>query len=116
MEGSKFSEQLLGKNVEYPDRYAPQLLMSIRRADYRESIAADPNGSILPIKGIDTWFCYELSWLNAQGKPQVAVMKLAIPSESALTVESKSLKLYLNSLNLTRHESAAALIDLIKKF
>jgi len=47
------------------------------------------------------WTAYELSWLNARGKPQVALGRFTVPSESTHLVESKSLKLYLNSFNNT---------------
>jgi 7-cyano-7-deazaguanine reductase len=52
--------------------------------------------------GADLWTAFELSWLNLRGKPQVALAHIAVPCETLNIVESKSVKLYLNSLNNTR--------------
>jgi len=54
---------------------------------------------------VDVWHLYELSWLNAEGRPQQYVGVLALAADSTATVESKSLKLYLNSLNFHRFDS-----------
>jgi 7-cyano-7-deazaguanine reductase len=61
--------------------------------------------------GADIWTAYELSWLNLRGKPQVAMGRFIVPCESSHLVESKSLKLYLNSFNNTRFAS----VDDVKK-
>jgi 7-cyano-7-deazaguanine reductase len=50
---------------------------------------------------VDIWTGYELSWLNAKGKPQVAVAEFQVPANSPNIIESKSFKLYLNSFNQT---------------
>lgn len=50
------------------------------------------------VYGEDIWTAYELSWLEPGGKPQVAIAHFRIPSDSECIVESKSFKLYLNSL------------------
>ena len=55
--------------------------------------------------GIDIWNAYELSWLNAKGKPQIALAEFQIPADSPNMIESKSFKLYLNSLNNSRFEN-----------
>lgn len=62
----------------------------------------------MPFIGRDRWHAYELSWLDAQGKPCVATATLHVPCDSPSLIESKSLKLYLNSLNATRFNSAEA--------
>ena len=59
-------------------------------------------GDALPFVGHDRWHAYELSWLDPRGKPQVATATLLVPAESPNLVESKSLKLYLNSCNNAR--------------
>jgi 7-cyano-7-deazaguanine reductase len=56
----------------------------------------------LPFYGHDLWTGYEISWLNAKGKPVVAIGEFVVPATSANLVESKSFKLYLNSFNQTR--------------
>lgn len=53
-------------------------------------------GADLPFRGEDLWTGYELSWLDANGKPEVCGLRLRIPCTSPNIVESKSLKLYLN--------------------
>jgi 7-cyano-7-deazaguanine reductase len=69
---------------------------------------------VLPFTGIDRWHAWELSWLNAHGKPEVAIGRFDIPVDSPCMVESKSLKLYLNSYNNERwfaQEAVRALIE-----
>ena len=51
----------------------------------------------LPFRGADLWTAYEVSWLDARHKPQLAIGELRVPADSPATVESKSLKLYLGS-------------------
>jgi 7-cyano-7-deazaguanine reductase len=55
----------------------------------------------VPFFGADMWTAFELSWLNPRGKPQVALAHFTIACESTNIIESKSLKLYLNSFNNT---------------
>jgi len=97
----------LGKASEYPTTYTPSLLRSIDRAELRA-----PLGIIgaLPFQGEDTWNCYEFSWLNAKGRPDVGIVKLRVPCNSAAIVESKSLKLYLNSFAQTVFATRAELL------
>jgi 7-cyano-7-deazaguanine reductase len=63
---------------------------------------------------MDIWNAYELSWLNQRGKPQVAIATLLVPADTPNMVESKSMKLYLNSLNQMRIESQEALVALLQ--
>lgn len=93
----------LGKHTDYPQEYAPELLYPISRRDGRQQlgIADQP----LPFFGEDIWNAYELSWLDRRGKPVVAQATFRVPAQSPSIIESKSLKLYLNSLNQTRLES-----------
>jgi 7-cyano-7-deazaguanine reductase len=55
--------------------------------------------SDLPFCGADIWNAFELSWLNMKGMPQVARGRFIFPCASPALIESKSFKLYLNSLN-----------------
>ena len=89
---------LLGKAATYADHYDASLLYPLPRAAQRALIGVDKQPIFL---GADLWTAYELSWLNARGKPQVALGRLTVPCESSHLVESKSLKLYLNSFNNT---------------
>src|SRR3546814_17333903 len=65
-------------------------------------------GGALPFEGTDRWHAYELGWLDARGKPAVATATITVPAHSPQLVESKSLKLYLNSLNAERFDAAEA--------
>ena len=91
---------LLGQHTDYPSQYAPQLLFPIARAESRSALGI--GAGALPFSGVDVWTGYEVSWLNPKGKPQVAVVEFTFPADSPCMVESKSFKLYLNSLNQTR--------------
>ena len=88
----------LGQNTPYPDQYDPALLFPIPRLENRLKLGISTSLP-LPFFGIDLWNAYELSWLNSKGKPQIALGEFQVPAESPNMIESKSLKLYLNSLN-----------------
>ncbi|MDR6990040.1 NADPH-dependent 7-cyano-7-deazaguanine reductase QueF [Luteimonas sp. 3794] len=95
----------LGRSVGYPDHYDPTLLFPIPRAPARAQLGL-ADGAALPFAGHDRWHAYELGWLDGRGKPVVATATLTVPAESPYLVESKSLKLYLNSLNTSRFDDA----------
>jgi 7-cyano-7-deazaguanine reductase len=102
----------LGKATVYKSEYAPGLLCPIPRKLKRDEIGLPEE---LPFHGVDIWNAYEISWLTPQGKPVVAMGEFRIPCESTNLIESKSLKLYLNSFNQTRFdafESVRALLSL----
>ena len=96
----------LGRAVEYPREYDPSLLFPIPRADGRKALGLDRGP--LPFIGSDRWHGYELSWLDRRGKPVVATLQLEVPADTPRLVESKSLKLYLNSFNATRMDDAGS--------
>ena len=96
----------LGQPLRYPSRRDPDLLFPIARAVARSAIGVP---SPLPFIGSDLWNAYELSWLGARGKPEVAIATLAVPADSPALIESKSLKLYLNGLNGERFADVTAL-------
>ena len=89
----------LGKPTEYRADYAPELLYPIPRQLKRDELGM--TATALPFVGEDIWNAYELSWLNAKGKPVVALASFRVPATSPNLVESKSFKLYLNSFNQT---------------
>ncbi|GHC03563.1 NADPH-dependent 7-cyano-7-deazaguanine reductase QueF [Thermomonas carbonis] len=95
----------LGREVAYPRHYDASLLYPIPRRLGREAIGV---AAPLPFIGHDRWNAYELSWLDAGGKPRVATATLQVPADSPHLVESKSLKLYLNSFNASRFTDAEA--------
>ncbi|MEI7537734.1 MAG: NADPH-dependent 7-cyano-7-deazaguanine reductase QueF [Comamonadaceae bacterium] len=101
----------LGKSSAYVDQYDASLLFPIARAGKRAElgIAGEP-----PFMGADMWTAYELSWLNLRGKPQVALAHFTVPCESVNIIESKSLKLYLNSFNNSRFVNVDAVKERLR--
>lgn len=96
----------LGRDSAYPEQYDAGLLYPIPRAANRAPLGIEDNN--LPFVGEDEWHAFEVSWLNSRGKPIVAVARFRLPANSPNLIESKSWKLYLNSLNQTRFESQEA--------
>ncbi|MBS7458126.1 NADPH-dependent 7-cyano-7-deazaguanine reductase QueF [Coralloluteibacterium stylophorae] len=86
----------LGRATAYPTRYDPSLLFPIPRAEGR---AALDRGVLAGMRGVDIWNAYELSWRTPRGRPVVAMAEFRVPADSSHLIESKSFKLYLNSLN-----------------
>ncbi|MDH3997996.1 MAG: NADPH-dependent 7-cyano-7-deazaguanine reductase QueF, partial [Desulfuromonadales bacterium] len=82
--------------------YDPGLLCPIPRKLKRDEIGLTQE---LPFHGLDIWNAYEMSWLNPKGKPVVSIGEFRIPCESSNLIESKSFKLYLNSLNQTKFDN-----------
>lgn len=93
----------LGQKSQYVSQYQQDLLFPIQRIGKRNELNI---GALLPFKGFDIWNAYELSWLNQKGKPQIVIAQFIVPCESICLIESKSLKLYLNSFNNTHFSSA----------
>ena len=93
----------LGQAVAYRDTYAPELLFPIERQLKRDELGIVAGA--LPFVGEDLWNAYELSWLDARGKPVVALGEFRVPATSPRLIESKSLKLYLNAFNQQRMAS-----------
>ena len=103
---------VLGKKSRYPDQYDNSLLYPISRKIARDQLKiTDP----LPFKGFDIWNCYEVSWLAKGGKPEVRVLEFFVDANSPNIIESKSLKLYLNSFNNTKFVDAAEVRALIER-
>lgn len=94
----------LGQVSQYPGQYDPSLLFAVSRAPKRQEInlAADAPGFV----GQDVWNAWEVSWLLPSGKPVVAIAEIRLPALSPNLIESKSLKLYLNSWN--QHVAASS--------
>ncbi len=103
----------LGKSTQYCSEYTPNLLQGVPRSLNRDDLAL--NDSNLPFIGEDVWYGYELSWLNAKGKPVVAVAEFRFACTSPNLVESKSFKLYLNSFNQTKFASIDDVVTSLTK-
>lgn len=83
-----------------PDHVDPSLLVAIPRKLNRDQY--DIKEDNLPFVGYDSWNCYEVSFLLDNGFPVNCVVKITYPANSKYIVESKSLKLYLNSYNMDK--------------
>jgi 7-cyano-7-deazaguanine reductase len=94
-----------------PDNVDSSLLVGVPRYLNRTQYNIDEYD--LPFDGYDTWNCYEFSTLTTNGFPVCGVIRLVYPSSSQAIVESKSLKLYLNSFNMARlADTVADVIDI----
>ena len=102
----------LGKASRYPETYAPEMLAAVARDEARAALGLVSSES-LPFFGIDLWNAWELSWLEPGGKPAIAVAEIEVPADSPNIVESKSLKLYLNSFAMSRYGSANAVREIV---
>lgn len=102
----------LGRSVDYSTDYQVSLLFPIARQEKRDELGLSGE---MPFSGEDIWNAYEISWLNARGLPQVAIAEFRFPSCSANIIESKSLKLYLNSLNQSVFDSRSSVQEIIAK-
>jgi 7-cyano-7-deazaguanine reductase len=102
---------VLGEKVGTPDDYDPSLLFPVPRARGRTPLGLE--GGSLPFAGEDVWNCYELSWLQPSGVPKRKVLEVRVDCSTENLVESKSLKLYLNSLNFATFKSEDALLATI---
>jgi len=103
----------LGKSSAYVATYSPEQLFLIARAPKWAELGLTTE--TLPYQGVDIWNCYELSWLLPSGKPVVAIGEFRIPADSPNIIESKSFKLYLNSLNQSVFDSREALLAVMTK-
>lgn len=83
-----------------PDAVDPKLLVSVPRYLNRTAYNIDSNN--LPFVGVDAWNAYEFSTLLKNGFPISGWLKFTYPSDTSHIVESKSVKLYLNSYNMAR--------------
>jgi 7-cyano-7-deazaguanine reductase len=109
----KLKNSPLGQDTAYVNSYDPSLLYPIERdLNWKQQgIERDQ----LPFSGVDIWNAYELSWLNQRGKPEVRLAEFKVSAASENIIESKSFKLYLNSLNLSRFNNDAEVKEVLKK-
>ena len=105
-----FDGSPLGKATDYPDRYDASLLFAVPRAPQRAALGIEGN---LPFFGCDVWNAYEITWLDLQGRPRLAIGEFRVRAESPAMIESKSLKLYLGSFAQEPLASATALRERI---
>jgi 7-cyano-7-deazaguanine reductase len=104
-------ELLLGRQTPVVEEYAPQLLYPILRSEGRANLGM--SGEVA-FDGVDLWHAYEMSWLDSTGKPEVRVGRFVIPADSPNMIESKSFKLYLNSLNNVRYKTEQDVVEVLR--
>lgn len=92
----------LGVQTKYIDKYDKTLLVPVSRLIARNEIGYE----YVPFQGLDIWNGYEVSYLDKSGKPHSKMIQIAYSADSENIVESKSLKLYLNSFNQTKLEDS----------
>jgi 7-cyano-7-deazaguanine reductase len=105
-----YSDTQLGRETRYSDQYDASLLGPIPRSKARDEESVDATAFI----GIDLWTAFEISWLNTEGLPQVAIGEFIFPCTSDAIIESKSFKLYLNSFNQSHFPSMQALSEVMR--
>lgn len=93
------ASQVLGKSVSFPKSYCPEILVAVPRAQNREIYGI--REAELPFYGSDSWHAYEAGFMLDNGMPVTGLLKITYASDSRCIVESKSLKLYLGSYNMT---------------
>lgn len=90
----------LGQTSQYIDTYDPTLLVREARQNNRTYLGITDDN--LPFVGYDTWNAYEVTTLVKSGLPVSCIVKIVYPADNKYIVESKSLKLYLNSFTSER--------------
>ena len=96
----KTASKYLGKKVDGSEKYDPSLLVRVPRFENRKQYNIQNEN--LPFQGWDVWHAYEFSCMTENGLPVTRLLKLKYNCNNEFLVESKSLKLYLNSYNMSR--------------
>ena len=99
LDNSRISKHL-GQTSQYKSTYDSGLLVREPRSNNRVYLNIFDDD--LPFVGSDTWNAYECSFLLDSGRPVTGVVKCIYPCSSKYIVESKSIKLYFNSFNMTK--------------
>lgn len=101
----------LGRKSDYPTQYDAGVLFAIARGDSRAALDV----AELPFHGVDLWNAWELTWLGPRGMPEVATAEIRVPADTPSLIESKSLKLYLNSFAMTPFDDAEIVCETIAR-
>ena len=97
---NEIASKFLGKKVSGSESYDSSLLVAVPRIENRRLYGIENEN--LPFDGFDIWHAYEFSAMTENGLPVTRLMKMKYSCENDFLVESKSLKLYLNSFNMSR--------------
>lgn len=110
---NEIASALLGKKVSHSEFYDSSLLVAVPRSENRRQYNIQNDN--LPFEGWDVWHAYEFSSMTEKGLPVTRLMKIKYNCNSEFIIESKSLKLYLNSFNMTRFgASTSNCLDICK--
>jgi len=90
----------LGQSSQYKSEYDASLLVREPRSSNRKHLKIKEK--TLPFVGCDVWNGYEVSALTNNGVPVCGAAKVVYPANSKYIVESKSMKLYWNTFNMTK--------------
>ena len=88
----------LGKRSTGSDVYDSSLLVAVPRIENRKQYNIDEED--LLFNGWDVWHAYEFSCMTQNGIPVTRLLKIKYSCTTPNIIESKSLKLYLNSFNM----------------
>jgi len=99
LDNSNISKHL-GKITGYKSTYDPSLLVREPRINNRKHLGITDENA--PFSGYDIWNAYEVSCLTNEGMPIAAIAKIVYPCKNRYIVESKSIKLYMNSFNMQK--------------
>lgn len=97
LDNSNISKHL-GRITGYKSTYDPSLLVREPRQNNRKHLNISDDAP--PFCGYDIWNAYEVSCLTQEGMPIAAIAKVVYPATNKYIVESKSIKLYMNSFNM----------------
>jgi len=82
----------------FTDTFDPSLLVPMPRALARQDYGITGKEFI----GWDVWHCHESTFLLNNGVPVAGTLKIVYSSDSEFMVESKSIKLYLNTFDMCK--------------
>ena len=97
---SEIAARTLGDSTSYAiytEQYDPTLLNPMPRSEARKE-----NNLAINSIGYDVWHCYEATFLLNNSYPISGIMKMVYPSTTEMMVESKSMKLFMNSFDMCK--------------
>ena len=98
---TEIASKTLGSSASYAvftEQFDPTLLNPMPRKLARDGWDIKAEDFV----GFDTWHCHESTFLLGSGAPIAGTLKFTYSSDSEFMVESKSMKLYLNSFDMCK--------------
>lgn len=97
---------------KFVDHYEPDMLFAVERKWLRDEVGILGKE---PFSGCDILTAYELSWLDSNGKPNVAVAEIIIAANSFNALDIKSLRMYLLSFSESKFNNIEEVAKIIQK-